>query len=527
MSDSYADYVVVGAGSAGCAVASRLSERGDRSVLLLEAGGWDTREEIHRVDLPSTTALWTADWAPTIDWGYRTEPEAALAGRRIPVARGRVVGGCSSINALMWVVGHPSDYDGWAADGCPGWSYEEVLPVLRRAEDYAGGDPRYRGTGGPIQVRRHDRLTGVSEAFVAATQELGYQPERDYNAGDQTGFGFHYQVTRDAAGRRSSAATGYLHPVLNRPNLTVQVGAQVTRMVVTGGRVSAVEYVRHGRPARVEVGGEVVLSAGAFETPKLLMLSGIGPAGHLAGHGIRCLVDLPEVGRNLQDHLFVPVCFQSRREHPPAELVSEAGLFVRTPAADRSGAPDLQFAFGSAKFLADGAPAGLWEGPGFTFAPVGLKPTSRGTVELAGTDPAVPATVRANYLSTDHDRQVLVEGVRLARELANTAAFADFRGPELGPGPEVTAAADLRDFLARAATTLWHPVGTCRMGGPDESVVDPRLRVHGVRGLRVADASVMPSIVAGNTNAATIMIGERAAEFIRQESVGYLQEVAR
>ena len=518
------DYLVVGAGSSGAVIANRLSAQPDRSVLLLEAGGLDERPEIHRVDAEAVLSLLTSAWSPTIDWGYATGPEKGLNGRTVPIARGKVLGGCSSVNALMWVRGNPADYDRWSREGNPGWSFDEVLPYFKRAETYTGpgSDSPLRGVEGPVQVRALDRPSPIAQAFVAATGELGrLTPDFDYNGPKQAGSGFFYQTIRTPENERCSTAVAYLRPVLDRPNLTVLTRAQATRLVVEDGRVVGAEYVRDGVAHTVAVRREVVLSAGAFESPKLLMLSGIGPAAHLAEHGIPLVADLPGVGQNLQDHLFMPVCYQCRQEHPDGALLSEAGLFVRTdvcgedtPCADDVSSPDLQFTFGPIKFLPPTAPEELWDGPGFTFAPIAVLPHSRGEVLLRSSNPADNAEVRANYLQDERDLDVLVQGVKLARELTRTSAFAALRGAELLPGDDIVDEADLREAIRENVTTLWHPVGTCRMGTGPLSVVDAELRVRGVAGLRVADASIMPEIVAGNTHAPSVMIGEKAADLI-------------
>ncbi|GAA2267533.1 choline dehydrogenase [Kitasatospora cystarginea] len=509
------DYIVVGAGSSGCAVASRLSADPSCSVLLVEAGDWHTRPEINRVDVPSLTALWTEPWGRGIDWGYTTEQEPHLEGRSIPIARGKGVGGCSSVNALMWVRGNRLDYERWSALGNTGWSFEEVLPYFIRAESYPTG-AQDRGSSGPISVQDHRDPTPVAEAFVAAAEHLGYAaPEADYNGPRQDGFGFLYQTNRTAEGERCCCATGYLRPAADRPNLAIRTGAHATRIVLRDGRAAGLEHLHEGRLRTATAEGEIVLSAGAFETPKLLMLSGIGPAADLERQGIRCVQNLPGVGGNLQDHVFVPVCYQSLQTHPSAELISEAGLFTRSRLTPADAPPDLQFTFGTVKFLPASAPARAGEGHGFTFAPILLTPRSRGRVSLRSADPHEPAVVRAGYLGEQADVDVLVEGVELARELAHTPVFDAFRGEELAPGPAFGTGKELRGYVAAEATTLWHPVGTCRMGTGSDAVVDPQLRVRGVPGLRIADASIMPVIVSGNTNAPTVMIGEKAADLIR------------
>ncbi|MBP0456305.1 GMC family oxidoreductase [Streptomyces montanisoli] len=532
-----ADYVVVGAGSSGAVVASRLSADPSRTVVLLEAGDQDTRPELRRTDAASVIGLLTSDWSPRIDWGYATEAEPGLDGRVVPVARGKVLGGSSSVNALMWVRGHRDDYDRWSREGNTGWSFDEVLPYFRRAENYAQAPTGSvdRGTRGPVRVRDLDDPSPVARSFVAATRELGFGAGAgassgtegfDYNGAQQEGGGFFYQTTRTPDNERSSTASAYLAPVADRPNLRVEVRAQVTRLLFTGVRVTGVEYVQDGVRHTVGVEQEAIVSAGAFESPKLLMLSGVGPAAHLREHGLPVVRDLPGVGENLQDHPFVPLCHQALHEHPAGALLSEAGMFTHTAAGaaaagftgaaepGRPTSPDLQFTFGPIKFLPPTASAELWEGPGFTFAPILLHPASRGSVRLRGADPADTAVVRANYLQRQVDVEVLAEGLTLARELAARTAFDGIRGPELAPGKAVTGRKELRAFIRANTSTLWHPVGTCRMGDDPMAVVDAELRVHGIDGLRIADASIMPHIVSGNTNAACVMIGEKAADLI-------------
>ena len=435
----------------------------------------------------------------------------------VPVARGKVLGGSSSINAMLYVRGNRLDFDAWNHLGNEGWSYDEVLPYFKKSEDFTGGPSTYRGAGGPLTVIPHDRPTPVSECFFQAAAELGFADQGrgfDYNGERQDGSPFYYQATKTRAHTRASTAVAFLHPIIGKPNLTLRSHAQVTRLLLKGTRVSGVEYVQEGQLVQASADHEVILCGGVYETPKLLMLSGIGPARTLQAHGLPVVVDLPGVGQNLQDHLILGVCFLSTQEQPHAPtLLAETGLFTRTRPGIAHASPDLQLKCAGLKFV---NPPYDREGPGFTIAPVLTQPQSVGEVTLRSHDPFEAARIQPNSLSSDADMQVFLEGIELSRALAHSSAFAGFVGEELAPGPRVKSRTELREFIRNNATTLWHAVGTCKMGHDAMAVVDPRLRVHGLQGLRIADASVMPRIIAGNTNAACIMIGEKAADSIQQ-----------
>jgi choline dehydrogenase len=503
------DYIIAGAGAAGCVLANRLLETPDCRVLLLEAGGSDDRESIHEASIPSMTSMWGPDDA---NWGYMTSEQPHLNGRTIPIAQGRVLGGSTSINAMIYVRGNRKDFDQWNYLGNAGWSYEDVLPYFKKSEDYEGGESDYHGTGGPLHVIDFNAPSEAAQSFIAAAEELGYAGDGfDCNAAQQEDGAFLYQSNRKSPERRWSTADAFLHPVMGNPNLTVITGAMVTRVLLDGNRAIGVEYSHDGELRQARADAEVILSAGAFASPKLLMLSGIGPAAHLQDHGIEVVVDLPGVGQNLQDHLLFGVAYRSLKELAFPPLLAEAGFFTRTRAGIAQASPDLQFFFGAVLFVADEYRV---EGPAFTFAPILIQPQSRGTVTLYSNKPEDLAIVDPRYLESPADVETLVRGIEIAREFAHTQAMAAIRGDEIAPGVAVTDRAGLANYVRNNAGTVWHPAGTCKMGLDSLAVVNDQLQVYGVDNLRVADASIMPVVTAGNTNAATIMIAEKAADMI-------------
>jgi len=506
--DAVVDYVVVGAGSSGCVVTHRLVLGDpDATTLLLEAGGPDDHPDIH--DPRSVLKLWGSD----LDWKYTTEPQGGLNGRRLMISRGKVLGGCSSIYAMLYVRGNRRDFDHWNYLGNQGWSYAQVLPLFKKSESFLPGASDYHGGEGPLSVTPIPDPSPVAVAFTQAVTELGYGgPDWDFNGPQQEEGGGLYQVTITPAGQRASTAVAFLKPVLSQPNLQVQTHAQVTRILLEGSRAVGVEYLKDGRLNHVRAHREVILCAGAFDSPRLLMLSGLGPAAELGKFGIPVVVDLPGVGQNLQDHLLLPLIFTSKTELPIPTFIAEAGLFVRTRPGIEQSSPDLQYHFSA------GIPAfippqlGITD-PTFFFVPILAQPHSRGRVGLHSRDPLAPPLLDPQYLSCEADVRVFLTGIQLAREIAQTQAFQPFTKAEITPGIH-TSEAEQRQFIRNVASTVWHPVGTCKMGWDALAVVDPELRVHGVEGLRVADASVMPTITSGNTNAACLMIGEKAAALI-------------
>ena len=525
------DYVIVGAGSAGCVLANRLSADPATRVLLLEAGPSDWNPLIH---MPAGIARLATNRA--LNWNYRTEPEPALGQRRLWWPRGRTLGGSSAINAMCYIRGVAADYDRWAeASGDPRWSWREVLPWFLRSEDNSRGASALHGTGGALGVADLRHRNVLSEALIDAAGSAGFPRNDDFNGEQQAGFGL-YQVTQ-RHGARCSSATAFLKPARQRENLHVRTHALVERVLIEQGRAVGVQLRRGRHDAERIEASEVILAAGAINTPQLLMLSGLGPADHLREHGIAVVADVPDIGANLQDHLDICTLdanpgklsydhlselsaglrWLRHRDGPGSSNVAEAGGFVRSRfAADAR--CDLQFHFVPA--LLDDHGRHRLPGYGYTLHACYLHPRSRGRLRLHSADPAQPIAIHADYLSDPegHDMKMMIEAARLSREILDQAAFAPHRGAPVFPERRIGTDAEYADFIRRKAETIYHPVGTCRMGSDDRAVVDSELRVRNVGGLRVVDASVMPSLPSGNTNAPTIMIAERASALIRGEA---------
>ena len=516
-----ADFIVVGAGSAGCALAARLSESGRWRVLLLEAGGPDDHEDVH-IPARFPNLLHSA-----MDWDYLTVPQKGLQGRRVPVPRGKLIGGSSSINSMVYQRGNLATYDRWAALGNAGWGYADLLPFFRKMQHQQRGASLHHGTGGPVHVSDLRDPNPLSLAFVAAAQQAGLRPNPDFNDGEQEGCGL-LQVTQ-REGARSSAAT-YLRPAFARPNFRAIPFAQVTTLEFRDRRCRGLRYVHEGQHQRACATREVILCGGAINSPQLLLCSGVGPAQQLADLGIPLVHDLPGVGRNLVDHVEIPVAWHCTQpvslaaKDDPQQLAryrrerrgllsssnAEAGAFVRLDA--QAEAPELQLHF------APGWPAcedmEQPEGHGFTIHPALVAPQSVGQLRLQAADPFTPPLIDPACLQDERDLPVLLAGLRLARRIAAMPAFDDWRGAEFLPGPARQSEDELVNFIRNQASTVYHPVGTCRMGQDALAVVDERLRLRGMERLRVADASIMPAIINANTNAACIMIGEKAAALI-------------
>ncbi len=525
------DYVIIGAGSAGCVLANRLTESGRHRVLLVEAGGSDRNPWVH---IPLGYGKLFAN--RRVNWLYETEPEPELDGRRIVQPRGKLLGGSSSINGLVYIRGQRQDFDHWRQLGNVGWSYEDVLPYFRKAEDQQRGADAYHGVGGPLAVSDPTEPHELCDAFIAAAEESGIPRNPDFNGATQEGAGYFQMTAR--RGRRCSTAVGYLRPARRRPNLAVATEALTTRILFEGRRAVGIEYMRGGQSGTVRAHG-VIVAAGAINSPQLLQLSGIGPAERLRSFGIAPVLDLPGVGENLQDHFQVRMVFKCRkpitindalaslagrcgvglryvlrRRGPLTVSAGYAGAFFRTD--PRLDAPDVQIHF--ITFSTDRMGTRLHPFSGFTASVCQLRPESRGSVRIRSADPAAPPEIRVNYLAAETDRRTVVAGLRRLRAIMQAPAMRPYVEAEYEPGPACESDEDFLRYARARGSTIYHPTCTCRMGHDPMAVVDARLRVHGTEGLHVIDGSVMPSLVSGNTNAAIVMIAEKGADLVLEDA---------
>ena len=526
------DYVIVGAGSAGCVLANRLSADGKNSVLLLEAGPKDSNLWIH---VPLGYGRLFKE--KTVNWMYQTEPEPGLDGRTVFQPRGKVLGGSSSINGLLYVRGQHEDYDRWRQHGNLGWGYDDILPYFKKAENQQRGASEFHGVGGPLPVSDLGHADPLSAAFIAAAAQSGLPVNPDFNGASQEGAGFFQTTTR--RGRRASTAVAYLRPAKGRSNLQVETAALAQRVVFDGRRAVAVEYRKQGSLRTARARKEILVSGGAYNSPQLLQLSGVGPADLLRKHGIVVVLDAPGVGHDLQDHLQVRVvmrCTQritlndvvnspvrkvlaglryaALRSGPLSIAAGTSGAFFKTN--PRLATPDIQIHF--LPFSTDKMGEKLHSFSGFTASVCQLRPESRGSLRIRSADPAAPPEIRINYLSTEVDRAANVEGLKMLRKILHAPALSPFVVEEVDPGARISTDEELLNYCRARGSTIYHPASTCRMGNDPLAVVDQRLRLRGIEGLRVVDASIMPDLVSGNTNAAIIMIAEKASDMILEDA---------
>jgi choline dehydrogenase len=535
------DYIIVGAGSAGCVLANRLTASGRYRVLLLEAGPADRNPWIH---IPIGYAKLFTN--AKVNWLYESEPEPELNNRRIIQPRGKVLGGSSSINGLVYIRGQKEDFDLWRQLGNAGWSWDDVLPYFKKAESQQRGADEYHGGDGPLSVSDQTEPHELCEAFIAAGQQTGIPRNDDFNGASQEGVGYFQTTSRK--GLRCSTAVGYLRPARKRPNLTVVTAALTTRILFDGTRAIGIVFTRGGESMVARAAGEVILSAGAINSPQALQLSGVGPGGLLRGLGIDIVREVPGVGANLQDHFQTRMVFRCsrkitlndvvanplrkvgiglqyalRRKGPLTISAGYVGAFLRTD--PRLATPDVQVHF--LTFSTDKMGTALHDFPGFSASICQLRPESRGSVAIKTADPGDAPAIRVNYLSTELDRTTMVAGLRLLRKISQAPAMAPYVEAELEPGPACRSDADWLAFCRARGSTIYHPTCTCRMGDDATAVVDARLRVRGLDRLRVVDGSIMPNVVSGNTNAAIVMIAEKGAEMILQDAAALAGAPAR